>query len=521
MKFHPVVEELFEEFTKEKNLTVTTDVVESSRAISTLAVIYEKARNAIEYRAEHFVRRAAVERILKRRVVTDRSAKKVAENLVVELLWAKYIDSSFLGSEVQEKIKAIVERYLLLRRQAGSDKKLNGTWDLLLGVMASEIDELIVKPSKREALLKYFYLAVRPKVAMLETSEEDLDMFVYVSCEKALVQADEKLITYHLLRMSQPEWFTYKEVSEDTTSKLLHALSYIREKLKDGKVAKIYPFVRNQLPAILLLRDYLFENGGNSYVIAQDSDALTKALKKSITKANGLSKSKLRRAIFRSLIYIFLTKMLFAFALELPYDIYIAKDIQLLPLLVNLIFPLILLIGLSVMFRLPGKGNAERLISQVQLGIYDFDKFSTQGNFFAGTEQAKKSNLATFFYLIYLAGFVVTFGLINAFLSRLHFNLVSKAIFVFFVALVTFFAYHIRVSVKEYEVVKKHGIIASLLDFFFLPILRAGQILSGGIAKLNMLVFVFDFILEAPLKTIFEVMEEWFRFIRTKREEII
>lgn len=521
MKFHPVVEELFREFTKEKTYTQTTDIVESSRAISTLAVIYEKARNAIEYRAEHFVRRAAVERILKRRVVTDRSAKKIAENLVVELLWAKYIDSSFLGSDVQEKIKAIVDRYLLLRQQAGSDKKLNGTWDLILGIMASEIDELIVKPTKREALLKYFYLAVRPKVAMLETSENDLDMFVYVCCEKALVQADEKLITYHLLRMSQPEWFAYKAVSEDTTAKLLDSFGYIREKLKDGKVAKIYPFVRNQLPAILLLRDYLLENGPSSYAIAQDSDNLVKALKKSVVKANGLNKRKLKRAIFRSFIYILLTKMLFAFALELPYDIYLAKDVRLLPLLINLIFPLILLIGLSVMFRLPGKENTERLITQVQLGIYDFEKFSTQGNLFEGSQIEKKSTLATLFYLIYLAGFVVTFGLINALLSRLDFSLVSKVIFVFFVTLVTFFAYHIRVSVKEYEVVKKHGIIASLLDFFFLPILRAGQILSGGIAKLNMLVFVFDFILEAPLKTIFEVMEEWFRFIRTKREEIV
>src|SRR5438477_170566 len=35
-----------------------------SRTVSLLAALYEKARNAVEFRAEHLIRRASIERIL-------------------------------------------------------------------------------------------------------------------------------------------------------------------------------------------------------------------------------------------------------------------------------------------------------------------------------------------------------------------------------------------------------------------------------------------------------------------------
>jgi hypothetical protein len=120
-----------------------------------------------------------------------------------------------------------------------------------------------------------------------------------------------------------------------------------------------------------------------------------------------------------------------------------------------------------------------------------------------------------------MTGFIISFGFIIFILTSLRFNIASQTIFVFFVALVTLFAYRIRQSAKEYEMIEKQGILEPLIDFFFLPILWAGDVLSKEIAKINIFIFIFDFILEAPLKVIFEVIEEWIRFIRTKKEEII
>jgi hypothetical protein len=69
--------------------------------------------------------------------------------------------------------------------------------------------------------------------------------------------------------------------------------------------------------------------------------------------------------------------------------------------------------------------------------------------------------------------------------------------------------------------IERQGLLEPLMDFFLLPVLQAGQFLSGEIAKINIFIFIFDFVLEAPLKVIFEVAEEWIRFVRAKKDEIV
>jgi len=129
------------------------------------------------------------------------------------------------------------------------------------------------------------------------------------------------------------------------------------------------------------------------------------------------------------------------------------------------------------------------------------------------------------------AGIIVT-------LVRSGFSLVSSVIFLFFVTVVSFFAYRIRQTAKIYTVKSGRGLGSSLGDMLMLPIVTVGSWLSRGVAKLNFLVFVFDFVLEAPFKMIFlvfvfdfvleapfkmilRVMDNWFDFLSRKRDEVV
>jgi len=51
--------------------------------------------------------------------------------------------------------------------------------------------------------------------------------------------------------------------------------------------------------------------------------------------------------------------------------------------------------------------------------------------------------------------------------------------------------------------------------------LALGKFFSSGLSKLNFFIFIFDFIIEAPFKLIFEVVEEWIGFVKKRKEEII
>lgn len=524
MKLQNEINELLVTFEKRIAPAKKAPIHGASATVSKLAVLYEKARNAVEFRADHLVRRASIERIIKRLFLTSRKAKVIAENLTLELIWSRYVDSSLIDDEKIDMLSAIIERYLILRTVYEREKssKLNINWDDLLGIAASEIDQSLFANEKEEALIKFFYMAVRPKIDIHGIDEEMLDMYTYIAVNRAYTQAEDAIILTHLLKMSFPAWFKAgTKESERIAPVVIHALSFLKSNFRNPQIDKIYKYVRTQMPPFLLIRDFLFEKQYEAREYIEDQDEFIEELEDTIETKYKEIGSKVKTASIRSFIYIFLTKMVFALAIEVPFDLYVEKSFSYLPLIINTIFPPFLLVLLASFFKIPGEENTQKLIERVSKITYSLDEYKKEKSTAFVEKGEKKSKFTPIFSLLYLATFAFTFGVINYVLTLLDFSIVSKFIFVFFVALVSFFAYRIRLSAKEYEIVENEGILVSILDFFFLPILWAGQVLSRGIAKLNVLTFFFDFILEAPLKTILAAIEEWLRFVRSKREEII
>ena len=83
---------------QQKKNTPAGDTIAISRTVSELAVLYEKIRTAIEYREEHLLRRAAIERIIKRRLILNENGRGIAEYLVREILWAKYLPENSINT---------------------------------------------------------------------------------------------------------------------------------------------------------------------------------------------------------------------------------------------------------------------------------------------------------------------------------------------------------------------------------------------------------------------------------------
>lgn len=519
MVYSPVVEALLNEFEKPAVIPKETDRLDVSRAVSLLAVLYEKARNAVEFRADHLIRRAAIERILKRRIMLNGGGRNIAEQLIVELLWAKYIDSSLVDNEKSTVIQRIIDRYLTLKHAGGQSPI---PWDTFVGLASSEIEETIVPAGKRIALSNFFYQAIRPKVALEHTNTEYANMLVYIAVERAYAGSDDALVTYHLLRVIYPDWFSAtSETAAGHRERLFSTMEMIAKSFRDPAGDRLFRYVRSNTPPYLLIRDFFMEAGEKARGILEDHVQFEQKLAEITSRRYHEIGDKVRRAVVRSFIYIFLTKMVFALALEAPYDLYVAKRIAYLPLGINTLLPPVLLFLVAGLFSVPGADNTKRLIDNVKTILFRFESLKDQPNPFVGKLPIRRPLLTAVFSVFYLITYAVTFGLIHWGLRFLHFSIASELIFFFFIALVSFFAYRIRLSAKEYEMVDRQGILEPLFDFFFLPILRAGHILSREIAKINIFIFLFDFVLEAPLKVIFEVAEEWIRFIRIKKEEII
>ena len=231
--------------------------------------------------------------------------------------------------------------------------------------------------------------------------------------------------------------------------------------------------------------------------------------------------AKVRSLAVRSFIYILLTKMIFAIILEVPVSVFFYGEINRSAIIINSVFPPILMIAILGFFKVPGDDNTKKIYQRI-IDIIDDDKtFETKVAFVPKKSAPKRPLLIFGFTVFYTLTFLITLSLIYEFLSNLGFNLVSQSIFIFFVSVVSFFSYRIRQVTKELRLEEKTSILAPVGDFFFMPMLALGKFFSSGLSKLNFFIFIFDFIIEAPFKLIFEVVEEWIGFVKKRKEEII
>jgi hypothetical protein len=229
---------------------------------------------------------------------------------------------------------------------------------------------------------------------------------------------------------------------------------------------------------------------------------------------------KLGASAVRSIIYIFLTKMVFVLILEFPLTKYIFGQVDLLPLTINTFFPAVLM-GIIVSFiNPPSDRNTQRVTSRI-IDIIDMNQdFETKAELF-NFKGTRSPSLFFIFTIIYLVLFTLVFGGLYLFLEFLDFNIISKGVFIFFISVVAFFGYRIRQTSKEYVLETSSNIFISLATFLFLPILSLGKFLSSQISKINVFIILFDYIIEAPFKLLIDIFEEWSRFVKARKDELI
>ena len=111
--------------------------------------------------------------------------------------------------------------------------------------------------------------------------------------------------------------------------------------------------------------------------------------------------------------------------------------------------------------------------------------------------------------------------ILNKFFNFFNFNVVDSAIFILFLSLISFFAIRLRKTANELAAVEERDhLVTIIVEFFFFPIIEIGKIISQGISSLNLTAFIFDFLIETPFKTMIKILEEWFAFIRERRQNL-
>lgn len=497
------------------------EVIEVSEPATTAGALYEKVRTTIDYQEEHLLRRNAILRIVKRFLGSDIALENMAQELLRELVWAKYLPNNKVSTELVEQLKPIIIKYepLLRVTENFSNREIAFQW--VLDVMSTEIEYTIAPPVGEEALVSYMYEEMRERIIWddLPLTDEEKDLFLYVAIHQTLLKSNLATLRYRVFTLYYPQWSgaSSEEYINEIAGQLETVIEIIRKQITHPVVMKLSLMLRRRASVFRVLYEVIEENPIEFPALLQDSEKLDKAVSRALKIRTAKFRTRLRRTAIRAILFLFITKMLLALILEVPYDFLVVHETSMLPLIINISFHPLFLALIALTVGIPERKNMfdhRQAIRALVVGAdQDFLNFHLKRESFSAWSKI--------FDVIYAITFMFTYGLIGFALVQIGFNVLSVTLFLFFLSLVTFFGIRIRSSTKDIVLSgSRSSLPGTIFDIFMLPIVRAGRWLSVKVSKINVFIFFFDFIIEAPLKVAIRFVESWLAFIREKKEEI-
>lgn len=497
---------------------------------SGVASFYEKIRGIIEWREEHLLRKTAIERILKRRLFLRKKGEKIAEPFVLELIRGGHFPNDAIPESKIKEIQKLIDKYVFILENAPQppqEKEKIELFNWILGIAACEVEATLNPPLKEEALIDYMEELMKERIqvrkgGILVTEgmpEEEKNTQIFIAVRRALFKLDSPLITFHLLKRKYPQWSDLPPSLLEQISKNIYSIrENIEKELSHPLAEKFYNICERYDTPYLILGDIISKNPTEASKILANPQTLENSIEKAYWERLTKLKGKLKRAAIFCTISIFVTKILLALLLEIPFDIYITGQFSYPVLGINILLPPLLMFFLLITIRPPRKENLQKVIMEVMKIVYARERKDVYEIKIPKKRGVILNAIITTFYILC---FLISFGLIVWILGKLQFGILSMAIFLMFVSLISFAGVKIRQRAKELTVEEeKETFLSMLFDFFSLPIIRMGKRLSAWWEKHNVLVVIFTALIDMPFQVFVEFLEQWRYFLKEKKEEI-
>ena len=527
MELTPNVKKLAQEYRRWQSsiqLKEGVSTIAVDEVVAKVASFYEKIRGVVDWREEHLLRKTAIERILKRRMLLG-VVENFAEPFLQELIRGGHFPNEQIPVTKIAEIQKIVEKYFYLLEnspQEGTEKVLAELKMWLLSIAASEIEESLAPPIRERALIEFMIQDMKEKVQLQESNamrEEEKILQISVAVERALFKLDEATITHHLLEQRYENWKTLSQAPlQQLATQLPRVKNELHEIIYHPLNERFYQLMEKYDAPYLIIGDILTTHPIEFEQFSQDAAAMESAVKESyITRLQRL-KGRMRRAAVYSTISVFLTKALVAFGIEIPFHKYVTGDFNQITLWVSVAVPSLLMLLLVLSTKTTTAENFQRLV----MGVMRITYGKKNGEVFKiPLVRRKRSRLDNFITSIYFLSFLFSFGIISWILWQFNFSILSIIIFLFFISLVAFTGTKIRQRGRELLIGReKQGFLYTIFDLFSLPIIHTGGWLSRQVARYNILVVLLNFLIEVPFQLFVEFLEQWRSFLREKREEV-
>ena len=494
----------------EKSHSTEEEALEISAIVSSAASFYEKVRYLVDYREEHTIRRNATERILKRKIFLE-GAKLSGIDLIQELVEGAYVPKErATESVINETDRVIVVFAKLIRDSQLPPSEVRH----LVSFAASEIDAALspVQFAVDLGAAEAMYQTIRSKLQAPGVAKETVDLQLYCAVWRSLLRADNESLAYALWNLSVPGWREGKADLDKVAAEAQSTVRAIRAALQNELQWEFVRRIKNESIYFQVIRELLLQKHSGAQYVMERPEKLAIYTRELLEQKFETENQRIKKSGVRAVVYLLCTKLILVGVLEWPYEAFILNDVDYAPLAINAFFHPLLLFALTRRIGFPGKDNTEAVVLGVQNMVHGrvkplMLKKSGAGNVFA-------------FGLVYLLITVGVFGAIVSILQSLSFNWLGGTLFLFFLALVTYFAFRIRYRANQWRVTRDERALTVLGSVLVTPVIRVGRWLSRSFSSINILVLVMDFILETPFRYLLDFSHQFLRYLREKAEDV-
>jgi hypothetical protein len=176
-----------------------------------------------------------------------------SENLIKELIWARYIKNDSVPKEKISVLFSILQKYMKLfslMDKKFTEKRREGMQDWFVGVLSSEVEEVLdpsvfLKESLNYEVFSWFRSRFLWEGHGLNEKERDIQMFIAV--HRSLTKSDKAWIRHRLLKAFIPGWENLKEVQiQEKFEDIVEVQGKIENQLRSPYQARMFRFVQGQ-----------------------------------------------------------------------------------------------------------------------------------------------------------------------------------------------------------------------------------------------------------------------------------
>ncbi len=508
---------------------------------SKVAVFYENLLRVINWKEEQLVRRTAIERKLKRRLITEISGlsvianlqpEKIAEALVLESIRGGHLPNNQIPQTKIKDVQNILEKYIYLlenmsvaQNRGSSDVKLKVQfYNWLLEIASCEIEETLAPPLRENALINSMAQVMEERIRIKPEgtiSETEKRIQIYITVHRTLFHLDAPIISYRLLKWQHPEWVNMPaSLYPQAAQNIFKIRQEIEAQLNYRWSGEFFKIGEKYNTLWLILGDVL-DNFKKKPETIMDTLADKEAFDKMITEVYEERYKTLKRRLLRMGLYSSLSVMIAnafsLFLVEVPVAKLLYGRIRPWAMVADVVVPTMIMIGLVSAYKLPGKTNIDRVIEEIHKIVYQQEG---EEMYEIRVKRTRKVITNIFIFFLYLLGLVISLGIIIWILKLIKLPPTSIFINTLLAAVMIFGAMVVRQRAKELAVEERTTFLEFSIDFLSIPVAKIGQWLATKWKKYNVVSVFFTTLIDMPFFAFINFIENWSSFLKERKSEI-